>query len=185
MKNQKSLLARVYKSSLTYQNLLSKMSAVVNITSDIDFFLKLAFKDANPEREIPSNWFEKAEIVEAPRLRKSEAWIEVSVTKMTPINTEKAEVECKTQLLKAKKVLPRAYCRAYSATIEALIHATRIHAFLKGNEKQREQANQLIETFGSCREIVERVAPDSTYAEIMAYIARQIESWRGENESLH
>ncbi len=185
MHNEKALSARIFKSSLTYQNLLSKKSAVANITSDVDLFLRTAFKDANPEGKMPIDWFEKAENVDAPRLRKSAATVELSVAEMNSIDTEKTELTCFVELIRTEKVFPKAYCRAHSATIEALIHATRIHAFLKGDERQREKASQLIKTFASIKEIVDRVAPDSRYAEIMAYIAGQIESWRNENASLH
>jgi hypothetical protein len=184
MNNEKALSARIYKSSLTYRNLLSKKSAVVNITSDVDTFLRTTFKDANPEGKIPNDWFERAKIVDAPRLRKSDAVVEVAVAEMRPIDTEKTELICRVELIRAEKVFPKAYCRAHSATIEALIHATRINAFLKGDQKQREKALQLVKTLASIKETVDHVSPESRYAEIMTYIAGKIKSWREQNESL-
>jgi hypothetical protein len=185
MKNERCVLIRVYNSSLTYQNLLSKKSAVVNVTSDVELFFKSAFKDANPGGKTPPIWFVKAETVDAPKLSMSEATIEISVEKMTPIDAEKTEAVCNVELIRAMRVFPKAYCRAFSATVEALIHATRIHFFLKGDKKQSEQAMQLMKAFASCRDTVDRVAPESRYAEIIAHLEMEVESWRVENENLH
>ena len=185
MKNQRCILIRIYNSSLTYQNLLSKKSAVVNITSNVEFFFKSAFKNANPGGKMPRNWFMKAETVDAPSLRKSEAAVEISVEKMAPMDVEKTEAICNVELIKARKIFPRAYCRAFSATVEALIHATRIDFYLNGGKKQKDKAAQLIKMFDSCMDTVDRVAPKSRYSEIMTYLADQIKSWRVENENLH
>jgi len=185
MKNQHSVSIRVYNSSLTYQNLFSRKSAVLNVTSDVEFFLKSTFKDANPEGRMPRDWFEKAETIDSPRLRKAEATIEISVEKMIPIDAEKTEALCNVKLVEVAKILPKVYCRAFSATVEALIHATRINLFLNGDEKQREKAAQLMNAFASCRETVDHVAPKSRYTEIMAYLGKKVESWRVESESLH
>jgi len=185
MKNQRCVLMRIYNSSITYQNLLSKKSAVVNVTSDVEFFFKSAFKNANPGGKMPRNWFTKAETVDAPSLHMSEATVEISVENMAPMDEERAEAICNVEFIKASKIFPKAYCRAFYATVEALILATRIDFYLNKNKKQKEQAAQLIEVFDSCMETVDRVAPKSRYSEIMAYLAEQIKSWRVENESLH
>jgi hypothetical protein len=185
MKNQRCVLIRIYNSSLTYQNLLSKKSAVVNVTSDVEFFFKSAFKNANPGGRMPRDWFAKAETVDAPSLRRSEATVEISVEKTAPMDVEQTEAICNVELIKARKIFPRAYCRAFSATVEALIHATRIDFYLNGDKKQREKAAQLMKVFDSCMDTVDRVAPKSRYSEIMTYLAEQIKSWRVENEDLH
>jgi uncharacterized protein len=185
MKNQHSVLIKVYNSSLTYRSLLSKKSAVVNVTSDVEFFFKSTFKDANPEGRMPRDWFEKAKTIDSPKLSKAEATIEISVEKMTPIDSEKTEAVCNVRLVEAAKILPKAYCRAFSATVEALIHTTRINLFLKGDHKQREEAAKLMQAFASCRDTVGHVAPESRYAEIMAYLGKKVETWRVESESIH
>lgn len=184
MKNQQCVTIRLYNSSSTYQNLLTRKCAVINITSDVEVFFLSAFKEANPNAKIPLEWFEKAETLNAPKLRMSEATVEISIAKMTPIDAEKTEAVCDVKLIKATKIFPKVYCRALFATFEAIIHATRIKVFLTGDEKQRDQATMLMKNVALCRETVNRVAPDSRYAEIMTDLTKKITSWRAESESL-
>src|SRR3990170_5641563 len=69
MQNDQTVLIRLYTASLTYKNLQSNRCAVINVTSDIDLFYRTTFKEANHEGKIPKEWFEKAETVNAPKLR--------------------------------------------------------------------------------------------------------------------
>jgi hypothetical protein len=179
------VVLRIYTSSLTYKNLQSKKCAVVNVTSDPEIFYRTAFKEANPKGKMPKEWFEKAETVDAPRLRTADAHIEVAVVDVTPLDAEKTEVTCEVKLLRASTVLPQAYCRASSATIEAIIHATRVELFLKhGDRQKQEQALKLLEKIGACQNVVNRVAPRSRYSEIMDDLNQRVDSWRRKSESL-
>jgi hypothetical protein len=179
MENAQRLALRIYTSSLTYRNLQAARCAVVNVTSDPELFYRTAFKEANPKGKVPPEWFEKAEAVDAPRLRAADAHVEVAVADMAPFDDERAEVTCEVKLVQASNVLPRAYCRASYATIEAIIHATRVKVFLAhGNEQKREQALKLMETIRQCRDVVNRVAPNSSYSETMADLSKRIDSWR-------
>jgi hypothetical protein len=158
---------------------------VVNVTSDPEIFYRTAFKEANPKGKMPKEWFEKAETVDAPRLRTADAHIEVAVVDVTPLDAEKTEVTCEVKLLRASNVLPQAYCRASSATIEAIIHATRVELFLKhGDRQKQEQALKLLEKIGACQNVVNRVAPRSRYSEIMDDLNQRVDSWRRKSESL-
>jgi len=67
------LLIRPYVSSLTYRNLQAKRCAVVNVTSNPEMFYLTAFKEANPDGKLSPELFEKAETVDAPRLRAADA----------------------------------------------------------------------------------------------------------------
>jgi hypothetical protein len=185
MKNEQCVKIKLYKSSSTYQNLVSRRCGVINITSDPEVFFLSAFKEANPNAKIPYEWFEKADILDAPKLHSADATVEISIQKLTPINAEKTEAVCDVKLVKATKALPKVYCRALFATIEAIIHATRIKIFLSGDKRQREQTSMLMENIAYCRETVNRVAPNSRYAEIMTELAKRITTWRNESESLH
>jgi hypothetical protein len=185
MKNEQCVTIKLYKSSSTYQNLVSRRCGVINITSDPELFFLSAFKEANPNAKIPPEWFEKAEILDAPKLHMADATVEISVAKITPINAEKTEAVCDVKLVKATKALPKVYCRALFATIEAIIHATRIKVFLSGNNRQREQASILMENIAYCKETVNRVAPNSNYAEILTELTKMITTWRIESESIH
>jgi len=181
----KRIAIRIYTSSLTYKNLQSKRCAVINLTSDPEVFYRTAFKEANPNGRVPQDWFERAETVNAPKLRTADAFIEVAVADLKPVDAERAEVSCEVKLVQASSVLPKAYCRALPATIEAIIHATRVKAFVTHPDKQkREQALKLMETIRECHDVVNRVAPNSRYSEIMADLNQRIGSWRIKGESL-
>ncbi|MCW4047624.1 MAG: DUF447 family protein [Candidatus Bathyarchaeota archaeon] len=181
MENEQRVIIRIYNSSLTYRNLLLKKCAVVNVTSDVETFYQTAFKEANLTGKIPLDWFEKAESVDAPRLRSAEATVEIAVAEMKPLDEGRTEAVCEVRLVKAAKTFPKAYCRALFATIEAIIHATRVKAYLSGDEKQREQALKLLGTIEDYRALVNRVAPNSCYAEIMADLTKRVNSWRVES----
>ena len=150
MEQVQRLVFRIYTSSLTYKNLQAKRCAVVNLTSDPEVFYRTAFKEANPQGRVPTGWFEKAETVEAPRLRAADAHIEVTVVDTANLDAEKAEVTCEVKLVHASTVLPQAYCRASFAVIEAIIHATRVkHFLLHGDREKQEQTLSLLKTFSN------------------------------------
>jgi hypothetical protein len=179
------LVFRIYTSALTYKNLQSKRCAVVNVTSDPTLFYRTAFKEANPTGWIPQEWFEKAETVDAPRLRAADAHIEVAVVDIAALDAERAEILCEVKRILAPTVLPQAYCRASFATIEAITHATRVKHFLMyGDREKQEQALKLMERIRECHDVVNRVASCSRYSEIMANLNQQVDSWRRKNESL-
>ena len=180
MASPQRLILKIYTSSLTYKNLLSKRCAVVNVTSDPELFYRTAFKEeGNLNDNMPQELFEKAKTVDAPRLRKADAHIEITVADIQPFDAERAELVCQVELVQASRSLPKAHSRALSATIEAIIHATRVKAFIMHGEKQkREKALKLLETIEECTDLVNRVAPNSRYSEIMADLNQKIDSWR-------
>jgi hypothetical protein len=185
MKSLQRIALRIYTSALTYANLQAKRCAVVNITSDPEVFYRTAFKEANPNGKVPQKLFEKAKTVDAPRLRAADAFVEVAVADITSLDAERVEVTCDVKLVQATSILPKAYCRAAFATIEAIVNATRVEAFIAHSDKRkREQALKLLETIRECNNIVNRVAPNSRYSEIMTDLNQRIDSWRAKGESL-
>jgi hypothetical protein len=185
MENPQRIILRIYTSSSTYKNLQFKRCAVVNVTSDPEVLYRTAFKETNLEGRMPQELFEKAETVDAPRLRTADAHIEVTVADIRSFDAERAKVSCDVKLVKASSVLPKAYCRALFATIEAIIHATRVKTFIvHGDRQKREQALKLLETIRECNDVVNRVAPNSRYSEIMADLNKRLDSWRIKGESL-
>jgi len=110
--------------------------------------------------------------------------LEVLVAETGSFSTERAEFLCNVKLVKASKKLPKVYCRAQFATIEAIIHATRIKPLLRGDKQEQKQAIRLLELVELCQDIVDRTAPKSPYSEIMADLTQRINSWRKESESL-
>jgi hypothetical protein len=184
IESDERLLIRPYISSLTYRNLQAKRCAVVNLTSNPELFYLTAFKEANPDGNLSPELFEKAETVDAPRLRAADATVEVSVAETRSFGAERAEFLCNVQIVTASKALPKVYCRAQFATIEAIIHATRIKPFLRGDKQEQERAFRLMELVEICSDVVERTAPNTHYSEIMADLTQRIHSWRKESESL-
>jgi hypothetical protein len=174
---------RPYTSTLTYKNLQLKRCAVINVTANPELYYRTAFKEANPKGKMPYEWFEKAESVDAPKLRMAEAHIEVSVADISSFDAERAKALCQVKLIKAPKVLPKVYCRASSATIEAVIHATRVKVLIS-DKNERKYVHRLLEMIKSCNDVVNRVAPNSRYSEIMADLAKKVDSWRVKSESL-
>jgi hypothetical protein len=69
------------------------------------------------------------------------------------------------------------------ATLEAIIHATRVKAFLNDEGKQK-KVSKLLELIGNCNDVVNRVAPNSAYSIVMADLMERIDSWRNKTEGL-
>lgn len=177
MSDEMHLIINLFNSSKTYNNIKANGCAVINLTSDIEVFYKTAFKEANPGGKLPQEWFAKARTVNAPRLRLSDASIDVTVNNVTPIGKDRTSVMFNVKLVQAKNRYPQVHCRAMSATLEAIIHATRIKIFIN-DEKEQKQVSRLLELIGNCNEVVNRVAPTSSYALVMADIIRRISLWR-------
>ncbi len=178
IENSEQLKIKPYITSLTYKNLKTKRCAVINLTSSPKLFYITAFKDVKSDEKLSDRMFEKAEAVDAPRLREADANIEISVEKIDSFGSDRAEILCNVQLVGLSKILPKVYCRAQFATIEAIIHATRISPFMKGNNQQQKQAIQLLELVNVFDDVVKRTAPNSIYSEIMADLTQKIISWR-------
>lgn len=176
MKNAQHIAIRLYTSALTYKNLQLKRCAVINVTANPELYYRTAFKEANPKGRIPQEWFEKAETVDAPKLRMADAHIEVSVVDISAFNAERATATCQVKLIQAPKALPKVYCRASSAIIEAVIHATRVQVLLNDRNEQK-HVRRLLEMIKNCNDIVNHVAPNSHYSEIMTDLTKRIDSW--------
>ncbi len=175
MQDPKTLSLNLYNSSQTSRNLKANKFAVINLTSDINVFYKTTFKEANPNGNLPQEWFEKAEAVNAPFLRSAYANVAVSVVKMDQNGAEKTKFTCRVERIDASKIYPQVYCRAMSATLEAILNATRIMVFAK-DEAKREQVRELSALIGNCNEVVNRVAPNSVYSAVMTDLMKRIEA---------
>ncbi len=181
IKGNEQLLIRPYLTSSTFQNLRKKGYAVVNLTSDPKIFYQTAFKNKNSDITKFGVLFEEAETIDAPRLKIADAVIEVAVAKHDLLNLERAEILCNVKYVKASNILPVVYCRAKFATIEAIIHLTRIEAFINGNDQQKREAYHLLELVNICENIVHRTAPNSVYSEIMNDLIKRINLWRNKS----
>jgi hypothetical protein len=183
MEDEQHLIINLFNSSTTCSNIKANGCAVVNLTSNIEVFYKTAFKEANPDGKLPQEWFEKGKAVNAPRLRLSDATIDVLASDMVPIGSEKTKAIFNVKLLEATPKYPQVHCRAMAATLEAIIHATRVKASIN-DEKEQKQVSKLLELIEGCNEVVNRVAPNSSYSIVMADLMKRIDSWRSKNEGL-
>jgi hypothetical protein len=125
---------------------------------------------------LPKEWFEKAKAVNAPKLRLAEATIDVSVTNLVALGAEKTRAVFTVDLVQAAQKYPQVYCRAFGATVEAIIHATRVKA-LVNEKKEQKRISELLKKISYCNDVVGRVAPNSSYSSVMADLMKRINSW--------
>lgn len=177
MQNEQQIFINIYNSSSTIKNLQANKSAVINLTNNIDYYYKSAFKEVNPNEKLPREWFEKAEAVNAPKLKSADATIEVEVIEMVPIDSLKTKTLCSVKRISASKVYPQANSRAMAATLEAVIHATRIR-ILAGDPKEQKHVSRLLELIKNCNDVVKHSAPNSIYSEIMSDLMKKVDLWR-------
>jgi hypothetical protein len=178
--DEQHLTVDVFNSSQTYRNIKTNRGAVINLTGSIEVFYRSAFKEANPQGKLPSEWFEKAQFVNAPKLTLAEASIEVSVEHlelMTTRGTMKTHALLEVKSIQATQKYPKVFSRAMSLTVEAIIHATRVKILLKDEEQEKHVA-KLLEVISDCRQVVNRVAPNSSYSLVMDDLMQRVEGWR-------
>jgi hypothetical protein len=176
--DQKKIMIKIYKTSNTYKNLLTNCCAVVNLCSDPSMFYMSAIKEVKIENKKFLDLFEKGDLVNAPKLKSADATLEVVVVEFTEENLEKVKIVFEVKSIKGKRCFPKVHCRAFSATIESIILATRIRFYLVGDQLQKKQANKMIEKVMWLKEIVKRTTPKSKQADIMSDLIRRIESWK-------
>jgi len=87
---------------------------------------------------------------------------------------------CDIKLIRCSRVLPKAYCRATFATIEVIIHATRVKVFL--DKVECEKAERLAKLIRHYSAVVNRVAPNSKCSEILANLTQKVNLLRRSNE---
>jgi hypothetical protein len=177
MENDQTLSLTIFNTSHTSRHLKATQNGVVNLTTNVEAFYKSAFKEANPKGQLPQEWFAKAQAVDAPKLGFADASVEFSVSNIDPVNSEKSKFSCRIESIKAAKKAPQIYCRAMSATLEAIVHATRVKAFAQDKSKQA-QVEQLLALIANCQDVVNRTAPNSQYSAVMEDLTKRIDSWR-------
>jgi hypothetical protein len=179
MQTAKTLNLNIYNSSQTSRNLKTNKFAVINLTSDIEVFYKTAFKETNTDGKLPKDWFQKSRILNAPILQSSEASVSIIVAKIEPEGTDITRFTCQVKRIETAKTYPQAYSRARALTLEAIVHATRVKAFAK-DKKQQKTVEKLLALIQGHNEVINRVAPNSTYTAVMADLMRRIDSWRNQ-----
>ncbi|MCP8323620.1 MAG: DUF447 family protein [Candidatus Methylarchaceae archaeon HK02M2] len=176
--DMRQLIIKPYTKSQTFKNILLRKCAVVNLSANPIVYYETAFKDVNLDNKFSSEWFEKSDLIDAPKLKKYvDICIEVNIIGAEDIEKDRARFLCKIEKIDSiRSAYPRVYCRAPFALIESIIHATRIEVFLSNKEKKR--AEELINLVKLYEALIRRVAPDTAYVKIMAEILLRIEAWK-------
>jgi hypothetical protein len=177
MQDRQTINLDLYNSSQTWRNLKTNKYAVINITGNIDIFYKTTFKETNQDGKLLQEWFEKSESVNAPKLRFADATIAISIVSFEPVGSDKTKFFCNVERINSANICPQVYCRAKALTLEAIIHATRVKAFVNV-EKEQINVNKLLESIEDSKNVVNRVAPNSIYSAVMADLMQRIDSWR-------
>jgi hypothetical protein len=162
--------------STTLRNFITNKCGIINLTSDIGLFYETTFKETNLRKQLPKGWFEKLENFKAPQLKSADATIDVSLINLEEINNEKTRAICRVNRINVTTNYPMVYNRALALTLEAIIHSTRIQAFLQ--ENRQKEAADLLALVMHCKDVVNRVGPNSAYSKIMADLLQKIDSWR-------
>ncbi len=172
-----TLTLTIYNNSRTHRNLTAQKAAAINLTGNIEHFYKTTFKEANPNGQLPNDWFQKIAMVAAPKLRSANATIVVTVIGMLPVDNGKTKFVCRVEHLEGDVLYPQAYCRAFGLTLEAIIHATRVKQFGK-DASQQTRIDKLLVLIQNSDGLVRRVAPNSVYSIVMADLMKRLDSWR-------
>ncbi len=175
-------LVRIFKGTLTLNNLRRTRCGVVNFTTDPDVFYRTTFKRLSDPRSFRVRKFEKAITVKAPRLRVADANIEFRVKDIKDLDDLRCGVVCCAERIDSRRTLPSGYCRGKFAAIECIIHATRIRQYLC--EDKVRDAKKLIALIYYYRDLAERVSPDSRYTSVIRRICSKIDTWRRSNARL-
>jgi len=162
-----------FKSSATYRNLLKGRDACVNVTGDPELFLTTAFKhDSLHGFKLPS-------IDENLSLRTADASILVEILRGQDISENRGCFVCRARSVEIHHPLPRVFSRGRAETIEAVIHTTRIRAYI--HMGRLEDAEKLNKRFNECKKVVEKVStPDSADRRVIQTLETLIKAWREE-----
>jgi hypothetical protein len=175
-----TLTVQPYKSTRTYRNLVEMGTAVANLSDDPRLFYTTALKEDRAEG-LPSTMFVGGGHVSAPRMVEANGFVELVVRTVAEGDVARARVTFRPVYSEAPRVGLRPYCRGRFAAIEAIIHATRVKAFL--DEGRPGEAAQLIDRITELQSLVDRASPGTSYSRVVEDIMTRIRRWerRGED----
>ncbi|MEM2902456.1 MAG: DUF447 family protein [Candidatus Bathyarchaeia archaeon] len=169
------LRIRPFKTSTLLLGLQHSRCGVVNFTLDPYLFYITAFKEKNPNGRVPRGLFEPARSVKAPRIKSSSLYLEFKVVELIAEN-ERVQVCCQVTHGEAAANTPNPYCRGLFASIECIIHATRIREYIQ--EKRFDEVKKLLLLIKHYRGLIDRVSPSSVYSQIVDDVMRDVKRWR-------
>ena len=168
------VLLRIFTNTRTFKNILQSRAAVINIVRDVNQLASLALKRFPSFGKITLK-FEKSEYVNAPRLAKTDARVEVEVERVKRAkisdeigNSEVAYITARVKNIEVINLSIRPFKRSEFFVIESAILATRIKEALK-NGRDEVAKKKFLELSGyveKCR----RIAPESGELNLMLKI---------------
>ncbi|KON30820.1 hypothetical protein AC480_00120 [miscellaneous Crenarchaeota group archaeon SMTZ1-55] len=179
--DMKHVIMSPFKRTQTYKNMKNKGCAVVNFVADPTTFYQTAFKDEGTGSNAINNLFEKATVVEAPRLKEVDALLEVAVVEAKDVG-KRGMIVGRVVHGNIGPSRFRPYCRGGFAVIEAVIHATRIREFLAAGREG--ETGRLIELVEHYQRLIKRVAPNSEYVTTVDELMARIDRWKREGSGL-
>jgi hypothetical protein len=158
-----SLVVRPFTSTLTYKSLLRRGSGVANITQDAELFYHCVFKNNFPGKKLPRDWFTEAELVDAPRLKTVNSWVEFRVGEAT-LSESRGTFACFPvhTVLGTSPIPP--YSRVAHALMESVIHYTRIKIFVRNDASKARELYSKVESYLA---LAKRVAPQSKLTHLL------------------
>ncbi len=172
--NQSKLFLRIFTNTRTFQNLLHSKAAVINIVRDVELLVSLALKEFTSFGKIAIE-FEKSRNVNAPKLAKSDAHVEIEVEKVerAKISDEIGSSEVAHITARVKNIeliTPSIYPfkRSEFFVTESAILATRVKEALKNGKYDvaKKKFLEISEYLEKCR----RIAPHSVELNLMIKI---------------
>lgn len=168
------VLLRIFTNTRTFRNLLQSRAAVINIVRDVNLLASLALNGSPRFGKITLK-FEKLGYVNAPRLAKTDARVEVEVEKVGRAkiadeigSSEVAHITARVKNIEVINPSIRPFKRSEFFVIESAILATRIKEALKNgrDEVAKKRFLELSEYVEKCR----RIAPHSGELNLMKKI---------------
>ncbi|MFX0169736.1 MAG: DUF447 domain-containing protein [Candidatus Hodarchaeota archaeon] len=163
-----------YEGTTTAINMNHTGEAVINLTHNPHIFLATAFKEELQTLKIPA--FVAARKVSTPRLEGMSGYLEVSVESRKEMEKSARfqEFQCNIEHLEILSPFPVVHSRARCAAIECVIHATRIRALHRVDEKITQS---LVSKIHEHHDVVKRIAPESPSATVIQHIIELLPCW--------
>lgn len=160
------LTVKSYKTSKTYENLLRGGEVFINLTNDPMLFLVTAFKDEFIEETSTNDyWLSSTSVVVQAEVK--ERLHDRSLYSIFSL------IPSRVNVLKQRSI---AFSRARAASIEAIIHATRIQVF---NESGRmDDVRHLVHLVKENIDVIKKVSGDtSDEVKVVKKLVSMIKHW--------
>lgn len=167
-----TLEIRPFLETTTFRNLGATGKATINLVHNIMLYLETAFDRLTPGHQL----FEKTSTSWPASLREADAFLVVSVLRQGQYTQERSFFVCQAKGAQVNNPFPRAYSRGFAASLEAIIHATRIQAFIGEGEKQK--VRELLQSYEQCQQTVEKISEEaSPNMKVIRILRDMIEEW--------